>query len=90
MPQKSPAVLSEPKFGPPPNPKFLDLPLRGEEGLINFPPTKRGGLIREGGLNRGFTVFTQYENNLFLQMLFLVETSDSQKNVCICRLHAFQ
>ena len=30
----------------------------GEVGLINFPPLKRGGggLIREGGLNRGFTV----------------------------------
>ena len=27
-------------------------------GLINFPPLKRGGgLIREGGLNRGFTIF---------------------------------
>ena len=23
--------------------------------LINFPPLKRGGVIREGGLNRGFT-----------------------------------
>ena len=30
--------------------------LNREEGLINFPPLKRGGLIREGGLNRGFMV----------------------------------
>ena len=32
------------------------------EGAINFPPLKRGGggggLIREGGLNRGFTVLS--------------------------------
>ena len=25
-------------------------------GLINFPPLKRGGLIREGGRNREFSV----------------------------------
>ena len=31
--------------------------LNREGGLINFPPLKRGGLIREGGLNRGFTVY---------------------------------
>ena len=31
--------------------------LNREGGLINFPPLKRGGeLIREGRLNRGFTV----------------------------------
>ena len=30
--------------------------LNREGGLINFPPLKRGGLIREGGLNRGFRV----------------------------------
>ena len=33
--------------------------LNREGGLIHFPPLKRGGgLIREGGLNRGFTVST--------------------------------
>ena len=30
--------------------------LNREGGAINFPPLKRGGAIREGGLNRGFTV----------------------------------
>ena len=31
--------------------------LNKEGGLINFPPPKRGGgVIREGGLNRGFMV----------------------------------
>ena len=39
--------------------------LNREEGLINFPPLKRGGLLergaylRGGRLNRGFTVYTQ-------------------------------
>ena len=33
----------------------------GEGGLIIFPPLKRGGggVIREGGLNRGFTVLVR-------------------------------
>ena len=32
----------------------------GGGGLIDFPALKRGrGLIREGGLHRGFTVFVQ-------------------------------
>ena len=29
--------------------------MEGGGGLINFPPLKRGGVIREGRLNRGFT-----------------------------------
>ena len=29
---------------------------RGGGGLVDFPPLKRGALIREGGLFRGFTV----------------------------------
>ena len=33
--------------------------LNREGWLINFPPLKRGGgVIREGGLNRGFTLST--------------------------------
>ena len=32
--------------------------LNREGGLINFPPLKRGGgIILEGALNRGFTIF---------------------------------
>ena len=37
--------------------------LNREGGLINFPPLKRGGLIGEGGLNRGFTVFNLKARN---------------------------
>ena len=35
--------------------------LNREGGLINFPPLKRGGGLfeRGGGLNRGFTVYTE-------------------------------
>ena len=41
----------------------LSYTTKGEGGLINFPPLKRGGLLESGGgaylrggLNRGFTV----------------------------------
>ena len=53
--------------------------LNREGGLTNFPPLKRGGLIGEGGLNRGFTVYERGG-------IPLVEVSERVGSLSLCSL----